>query len=84
MLQHIMALIMKEFLALLKDKRSRFVLIGPPIIQLIVFGYAATFDLNQVPFAVYDEDNTELSHLLAERFSGSGTFDLVGKISRDA
>jgi ABC-2 type transport system permease protein len=84
MLQHIFSLIIKEFLALLKDRRSRFVIIGPPVVQLIVFGYAATFDLNRVPFAVYDEDNTVLSHLLAERFSGSDTFEQVGQLSRDA
>ncbi|HPE73010.1 MAG TPA: antibiotic ABC transporter permease, partial [Candidatus Competibacter sp.] len=45
MLQHILALALKELLALLRDKRSRFVLIGPPIAQLLVFGFAATFDL---------------------------------------
>jgi ABC-2 type transport system permease protein len=39
----------KEFLALLKDKRSRMVVIVPPLIQLLVFGYAATFDLNRIP-----------------------------------
>ncbi len=84
MLQHILALIIKEFLALLKDKRSRFVLIGPPIIQLVVFGYAATFDLDRVPFAVYDEDNTALSHRLTDRFAGSETFELVSHITHDA
>lgn len=84
MLQHILALIIKEFLALLKDKRSRFVIIGPPIVQLVVFGYAATYDLNRVPFAVYDEDNTALSHQLIDRFAGSETFELVGHIKSDA
>ncbi len=84
MLQHIFALIVKEFLALLKDKRSRFVIIGPPIVQLVVFGYAATYDLNRVPFAIYDEDNTVLSQRLTERFSGSTTFELVGRIDHDA
>jgi len=84
MLQHILALIIKEFLALLKDKRSRFVIIGPPIVQLVVFGYAATYDLNRVPFAVYDEDNTALSHQLTDRFAGSETFELVGHIKHDA
>ena len=51
MLQRILALMIKEFLALLKDKRSRVVVSCRPIIQLLVFGYAATFDLNRIPFA---------------------------------
>lgn len=83
MWHHMLALIIKEFLALLKDKHSRFVIIIPPIVQLVVFGYAATYDLNRIPFAVYDEDNTALSHLLVDRFSGSNTFELVEHIKRD-
>jgi len=84
MLQQILALITKEFLALLKDKRSRIVLIGPPIAQLLVFGYAATFDLDRVPFAVYDEDRSVASMALVDRFAGSTTFDEVARIDRDA
>jgi ABC-2 type transport system permease protein len=53
----LLALVRKEFLALAEGpKRSRMVLIVPPMIQLLVFGYAATFDLKQVPYAVYNED----------------------------
>ena len=82
-LQHILALVMKEFLALLKDKRSRFVLIGPPIIQLLVFGYAATFDLNNVPIAVYNQDNGQAAQELITRFTGSSTFTLVRELGSD-
>lgn len=49
MWQRILALVVKEFLNLFKDKQSRFVTIVPPLIQLVVFGYAASFDLNHVP-----------------------------------
>jgi len=48
----IIALVTKEFLAILRDPKSRFVLIGPPVIQMLVFGYAATFDLNNVWFEI--------------------------------
>ena len=68
------ALIIKEFLALIKDKKSRFVLIGPPIIELLVFGYAATFDLNQVPIAIYNEDQSIVSRDLINRFTASPAF----------
>ena len=81
MWKHVLALIIKEFLALLKDKRSRIVLIAPPLVQLLVFGYAATYDLNRIPFAVYDEDNTALSHLLVDRFNGSKTFQSIGHLT---
>ena len=63
-LRRVIALMGKEFLALLKDKKGRFVLIGPPIIQLMVFGYAASFDLNHVPYAIYNEDGGSASRQL--------------------
>jgi ABC-2 type transport system permease protein len=83
MWQHIIALIQKEFLAVLKDKKSRFVVIGPPIIQLLVFGYAATYDLNNVPFAVYNEDHGAASRELVARFQGSPNFHEVTRVTRD-
>jgi ABC-2 type transport system permease protein len=70
----IYALLIKEFLALIKDKKSRFVLIVPPIIQLLVFGYAATFDLNQVPIAIYNEDQSLASRDFINRFTASPAF----------
>jgi ABC-2 type transport system permease protein len=73
----------KEFLALLKDKRSRTVLIAPPLMQLIVFGYAATFDLNQVPYAIYNEDPGSASRELLAHFAGSSTFRLVANLQSE-
>ena len=79
--QRVRALVVKELLALLKDKRSRFVLIVPPILQLLVFGYAATFDLDRVPYAIYDEDHSTASRRLAAAFGGSAMFEEVAVIS---
>jgi ABC-2 type transport system permease protein len=75
--QRVLALTVKELLALLRDAASRAVLIGPPIIQLLVFGYAATFDLKHVPFVVYNQDQGRLSRELIARFEGSPTFSLL-------
>lgn len=79
----IWALVIKEFLALLRDKQSRFVLIGPPLIQLLVFGYAATFDLNHVPYAVYNEDPGFASRELLARFQGAPVFRQAAEIRDD-
>lgn len=83
MVRRIAALMIKEFLALLKDKRSRVVLIGPPIIQLIVFGYAATFDLSHIPYAVYNEDTGAASRNFLARLEGSPTFHLAARVTSD-
>ncbi len=82
--QRILALAKKEFFTLLKDKKSRFVIIGPPIIQLLVFGYAATFDLSHLPFAVYNEDRGSPSRDLIAHFSGSPNFKAVATLNREA
>ncbi len=72
----VFALIRKELLAVLRDAKSRMVLIGPPLIQLMVFGYAASFDLNHVPVAIYDQDPSRASAELVARFAGSPTFEV--------
>ncbi len=84
MWRRIISLMKKEFLALFKDKRSRFIIIIPPLVQLLVFSYAATFDLNQVPFAVYNEDAGSLSRQILARFEGSPHFQLVGELDNEA
>ena len=84
MLHRIFALVVKELLAVLKDAKSRMVLIGPPILQLVVFGYAATYDLNHVPFAVYNEDPSQASRELVARFDGAPAFQEVARIHSDA
>jgi ABC-2 type transport system permease protein len=84
MLHGIFALIMKELLVLLKDTKGRMVLIVPPIVQLLVFGYAATYELNHVPFAVYNEDPSQPSRELVARFAGAPAFQQVTNIHSDA
>jgi len=59
------------------------VLIGPPIIQLMVFGYAATFDLEHVTYAVYNEDRGPASRDLLARFEGSPNFSLTARVDSD-
>ncbi|MCC7300839.1 MAG: ABC transporter permease [Verrucomicrobia bacterium] len=81
---HLKALIIKELLAVLKDKKSRMVLIAPPLVQLFIFSYAATFDLNHGPYAVLNEDRGAASRELLARFEGSGTFACVARLDGDA
>ncbi|MCA9256865.1 MAG: ABC transporter permease [Phycisphaerales bacterium] len=78
--RRILALIIKEFIAIAKDPRSRFVVIGPPIIQFFVFGYAATFDVTAVRYAVLDEDRSAASRELLAGFEGSENFRLVSTL----
>lgn len=84
MFRRVFALMIKEFLALLKDKRSRFVLIIPPLVQLMVFGYAATFDLKHVSYAVFNEDKGSISRDMVAAFHGSPSFQETLQISHNS
>ncbi len=83
-LLRIWGLVVKELVSLLKEPRTRFVIVGPPIIQLMVFGYAGTFDLSHAPFALYNEDRSAPSRELAARFEGSPAFAEVARLGNDA
>ena len=76
-LRRILALMIKEFVLILKDPKSRFVIIVPPLIQFFVFGYAATYDLKDIRYAVFDESRGPLSRQLLARVEGSGIFQLT-------
>ncbi|MCA8942649.1 MAG: ABC transporter permease [Planctomycetes bacterium] len=77
-LRQVLAIVVKEFLGILKDPRSRFLVIGPPIIQFFVFGYAATFDVHDVAYVVVDDDDSADSRDLLARLDGSPNFALAG------
>ncbi|NPA93966.1 MAG: ABC transporter permease [Thermodesulfobacteria bacterium] len=83
MFRRILALTIKEFIGMLKNKKSRMVLILPPIAQIIVFGYAATFDLRDVPVAIYNEDQGDISRDVIARFEGSRAFRIIDNLDSD-
>ena len=66
----------KEFIQTLRDPHTRFLLIGPPVVQMFVFGYAATLEVKHVGLAVLDLDNTQESRELVAHFSASRYFDI--------
>jgi ABC-2 type transport system permease protein len=82
-LRRILTLIAKEFAMILRDPKSRIVVIGPPLIQFFVFGYAATFDVTDVRYAVLDEARTPESRALLARFAGSRAFHRVRSLQSD-
>ena len=77
MLNRIFALIKKEILAVLRDKKSRFVLIIPPMIQLCIFSFAVTLDVKNVPIGILNRDAGKEGFELVQRFAGSPTFNRI-------
>jgi len=78
----ILALIRKELLAILKDPKSRITVFVPPILQCLIFGYAASYDLNHVPYVVLDRDHSGASRALIAAIDGNGTFDRIATLQK--
>jgi ABC-2 type transport system permease protein len=72
--RRIAVIVRKEFLAVLKDPKTRFILVVPAIVQSLLFGYAATYDLADVPYAVNDASRSAASVQLLARLEAGGIF----------
>ena len=81
MLARLKQMLIKEFIQVFRDKRTRFILIGPPIIQMLVFGYAATFEIRHVPMVVVDLDHSQESRELISLFTSSPYFDVQRQLT---
>lgn len=69
------ALIVKELLSYLRDPKSRMTLIGPPIMQLLIFSFAATLEVKNVDVAIFDRDHGAWSEELTARIRASSFID---------
>jgi ABC-2 type transport system permease protein len=81
MLARLKQMLIKEFIQVFRDTRTRFVLFGPPIIQMLIFGYAATFEIRHVRTVVLDQDHSQESRELISRFSSSPYFDVTQQLT---
>jgi ABC-2 type transport system permease protein len=81
-LARIFHVLVKELLQLRRDRYARIRLVVPPLVQMVMFGYAATFEVHSVATALIDRDNSQESRDLVSRFTASGRFDVIA-IARD-
>ena len=78
------SLIVKELLANWRDRRNRVILLIAPMIQVLVFSFAATQEVKNVPIAVLDQDRSVLSRELISRFEGSPQFSEIIRLANVA
>ncbi|PYT32436.1 MAG: hypothetical protein DMG57_01695 [Acidobacteria bacterium] len=67
----------KEFLHIIRDARSLILALLLPLVMLLLFGYALSLDVDQIPTIVYDRDHTPQSRDLIREFSGSRYFQVT-------
>ena len=75
-------MLIKEFIQTLRDPHTRWILFGPALIQMMIFGYAATMEIKHVSVAVLDLDNTQESRELIAHFSASRYFTIAKYAAR--
>lgn len=73
----IVALIIKELLAIWRDPKSRMAILLPPVIQLFIFTFAATLDVKNISMGILNRDNGEKGFELVQRFHGSPDFKYI-------
>ena len=83
-LRRLQSICLKELLIILKEKSSRAILVVPVILQSLIFGYAATYDLNYVPYVVCDQNRSELSRSLMARIDGAAMFSREATLTSTA
>lgn len=75
-MKQFLAFVRKEFLHILRDKRTLLILFGMPVAQVILFGYVLSNDIKNVPVAILDHSKDAGSIQLINRFSSSGYFQV--------
>lgn len=82
-MERIKQMVIKEILQIVRDRRMLPLIFIAPMIQLFLFGYAATFDIKNVHMAVVDDDKSLASRKIRELFTGSGYFIIPKEVDSE-
>lgn len=81
---YLVVLTKKEFLTILVDPANRITLIIPIFLQALLFGYAASYDVNHVDYAVLDQSHSQASQQILSHLDGSGVFKRAADLQNTA
>jgi ABC-2 type transport system permease protein len=79
-MRRLLAIAKKELLQLRRDRMTFGMMVGIPVMQLLLFGYAINSDVRHMPTVVYDQDNSQESRDLLQRMVATGFYDVVGAV----
>jgi ABC-2 type transport system permease protein len=74
------SIVLKEFLQLRRDRLTFAMIVGIPIVQLTLFGYAINADPRHMPTAIISADHSEMTRTMTAAMKTSGYFDIVGEL----
>ncbi len=70
----------KEFFHILRDRRTLFILLGMPIVQIIIFGFTLTIEVKNAKFAVLDQSQDAATNEIINELNASRYFDLAQSV----
>lgn len=76
----LLAVAWKEFIQLRRDRMTLAMMIGVPVLQLLLFGYAINTDVRHIPTVVYDQDRSAETRGFVQRLVATGFYDVVGEV----
>ncbi len=77
-LRRVSAISRKEFIQIIRDPRSLALAIVIPMILIVLFGFALSLDIDNIPLAIWDRDNTRASVDFLLNFKNSKYFQIIG------
>lgn len=80
----LMAVVRKEIRQFMRDRRSLVLAFVLPVVLLVFFGYAITWDVNNIRMAVVDQDHGAQARALVDAFRAAGRFTVVAYPTRTA
>ena len=83
-LRRLRAIARKEWVQLRRDPRSMGLAFALPLVLLLFFGYAITWDITDIRLAVVNQDPGQKSRELLQAFAGSGYFQVTERLASPA
>jgi len=80
MLRRLRFIVKKELTQTFRDRATFRIMILTPVLQLLIYGYVVTTDLRLIPVVLCDQDRTQASGVLVERFTTSGYFEVFRRV----
>ena len=82
-MKRFIAFVTKEFHHILRDPRTLLILIGMPVAQILLFGYAITNEIREAPVKILDHAKDEASREITEKMVSSEFFSLAGFLNSE-
>lgn len=83
-MKQFLAFVRKEFYHIFRDARTMLILLGMPIVQILLFGFAITTEIKNIPFAVFDMSKDDTTEQIVNRLQSTEYFSLVENIDNYA